>query len=115
MIPDKLNFTPQKSPEDPNGNGEQSLAAGRQEISSRLEMALSSPSKFEAFYLNICSKTMHEFKRVGRVRTAILVGRDLAKFHCRRGNFDKAEELLLELLELFQSDKWSHLGKSLLI
>jgi pentatricopeptide repeat protein len=78
-------------------------------------MALSSPSKFEAFYLNICSKTMHEFKRVGRVRTAILVGRDLAKFHCRRGNFDKAEELLLELLELFQSDKWSHLGKSLLI
>ena len=55
---------------------------------------------------------MHEFKRVGRVRTAILVGRDLAKFHCRRGNFDKAEELLLELLELFQSDKWSHLGMS---
>lgn len=56
---------------------------------------------------------MHEFKRVGRVRTAILVGRDLAKFHCRRGNFEKAEELLLELLELFRSDKWSHLGQSL--
>ncbi|CBY23752.1 unnamed protein product [Oikopleura dioica] len=91
-----------RGPDDPNGNGEQSLAAGRQEITSRLEMALSSPSKFEAFYLNICSKTMHEFKRVGRVRTAILVGRDLAKFHCRRGNFEKAEELLLELLELFR-------------
>ena len=49
------------------------------------------------------------FKRVGRDRTAAIVGGELAQFHFLRNNFNQAEDLLLELGHVYRQDGWSSL------
>ena len=47
------------------------------------------------------------FKKIGRDRTAGIVGGELAQFHFQRGNFNQAEDLLLELGHVYRHDGWS--------
>lgn len=71
-----------------------------------LRSALSSPDQFEHHYLEISLKTIATFKRINRDRTASVVGGELAKYHFLRGNYLQAEDLLLELVEVYKNDGW---------
>lgn len=71
-----------------------------------LQSALSSPDQFEHHYLEISLRTIETFKKINRERTASVVGGELAKYHFLRGNYNQAEDLLLELVQVYKNDGW---------
>ncbi|KAL1443188.1 hypothetical protein MTO96_030405 [Rhipicephalus appendiculatus] len=64
---------------------------------SQLREALSSKESFLKHYLDLSEHTMIMFKHTGRVRSARLVGRDLAELYIQLGEPQKAVPFLVEL------------------
>ena len=76
----------------------------------RLKESLSSNTAFQRNYLEMCEIAISSFKHIGRLRSARLVGRDLASFYIQMGEHVKAATFLVEALKTFQQEKWSLLS-----
>ena len=76
----------------------------------RLKESLTSNAAFQRNYLEMCEIAISSFKYIGRIRSARLVGRDLATFYIKMGEHVKAASFLVEALKTFQQEKWLQLG-----
>jgi len=76
----------------------------------RLKESLSSNNAFQRNYLEMCEIAISSFKHIGRIRSARLVGRDLASFYMQMGENFKATTFLVEALKTFQQERWFKLS-----
>ncbi|XP_032889373.1 trafficking protein particle complex subunit 10 [Amblyraja radiata] len=72
-----------------------------------LNEALSSVEAFEKHYLELSYMAMEMYKTIGRVRSAQLLGKELADFYMRKGEPEKAESYLQEALRTYLSEGWA--------
>merc|ERR1719282_836785 len=76
----------------------------------RLKESLTSNASFQKNYLEMCEIAISSFKYIGRIRSARLVGRDLATFYIKMGEHAQAASFLVEALKTFQQEKWLQLA-----
>ena len=76
----------------------------------RLKESLSSNLSFQKNYLEMCEIAISSYKHIGRMRSAKLVGRDLASFYMEMGQHVKAATFLVESLKTYQQERWSKLS-----
>ena len=63
----------------------------------------------------MCETAISSYKHIGRIRSARLVGKELASFYMDLGEVGKAASFLADGLKTFQQEKWSTLaGKTML-
>ncbi|XP_054922379.1 trafficking protein particle complex subunit 10 isoform X1 [Dermacentor andersoni] len=93
-------------------SGMQSLEAelDSQSPHSQLREALSSKESFLKHYLDLSEHTMIMFKHTGRLRSARLVGRDLAELYMQLGEPQKAVPFLVELVRSQADEGWHRLA-----
>lgn len=93
-------------------SGMQSSAteADSQSPHSQLREALSSKDSFLKHYLDLSEHTMIMFKHTGRLRSARLVGRDLAELYIQLGEPQKAVPFLVELVRSQADEGWHRLA-----
>lgn len=93
-------------------SGMQSSAAeaDSQSPHSQLREALSSKDSFLKHYLDLSEHTMIMFKHTGRLRSARLVGRDLAELYIQLGEPAKAVPFLTELVRSQGDEGWQRLA-----
>ena len=72
----------------------------------RLKESLTSNAAFQRNYLEMCEIAISSYKFIGRIRSARLVGRDLASFYIQMGEYVQATTFLVEALKTFQQEKW---------
>jgi len=77
---------------------------------NRLKESLSSNSAFERNYLEMCEIAISSYKHIGRIRSARLVGKDLATFYMELGQVQHAAVFLAEALKTFQYERWDKLS-----
>ncbi|XP_064489263.1 trafficking protein particle complex subunit 10-like [Ornithodoros turicata] len=77
---------------------------------ARLREALSSKESFLKHYLDLSEHTMITFKHIGRMRSARLVGKDLADLYIQMGEHRKAVPFLLDLLRTYTDESWTYLA-----
>jgi len=77
---------------------------------TRLKESLSSNSAFERNYLEMCEIAISSYKHIGRIRSARLVGKDLASFYMELGQVQHAAVFLAEALKTFQYERWDKLS-----
>ncbi|XP_064413277.1 trafficking protein particle complex subunit 10 isoform X2 [Latimeria chalumnae] len=82
-------------------------ASSPQSPYKKLKEALSSVEAFEKHYLDLSNAAMEMYKNIGRVRSAKLVGKDLAEFYMKKGNPHKAEAYLQEALKMYVAEGWA--------
>ena len=82
---------------------------GQPSPSRRLKESLTSNAAFQRNYLEMCETAISSFKYIGRIRSARLVGRDLATFYIKMGEHAQAASFLEEALKIFQQEKWLQL------
>jgi len=73
----------------------------------RLKEALSSKSAFEKYYLELAESAISTYKHIGRIRSARMVGLELAKFYLELGQVQKANGFLVDALKTFENEGWS--------
>ena len=83
---------------------------GQPSPSRRLKESLTSNAAFQKNYLEMCEIAISSFKYIGRIRSARLVGRDLATFYIKMGEHAQAASFLVEALKTFQQEKWLQLA-----
>ncbi|XP_071496038.1 trafficking protein particle complex subunit 10-like [Diadema antillarum] len=77
-----------------------------------LREALSSQEAFTKHYLELSELAMGTFKHIGRMRSARLIGQDLAKFYMKTGELHKAETFLSDALRIYEKEAWPWLVAS---
>ena len=75
----------------------------------RLKSALSSGPDFLAHYLEITELTMGTYKHIGYIRSARLIGAQLARLYLQLGRPQQALPFLLDHYNLFTAERWSAL------
>ncbi|XP_050792426.1 trafficking protein particle complex subunit 10 [Gopherus flavomarginatus] len=73
----------------------------------KLKEALSSVEAFEKHYLDLSHATIEMYTNIGRIRSAKLVGKDLAEFYMRKKGPQKAEVYLQEALKTYLAEGWA--------
>ncbi|XP_055425753.1 trafficking protein particle complex subunit 10 isoform X2 [Bubalus kerabau] len=73
----------------------------------KLKEALSSVEAFEKHYLDLSHATIEMFTSIGRIRSAKLVGKDLAEFYMRKKSPQKAEMYLQGALKNYLAEGWA--------
>ena len=73
---------------------------------TRLKESLSSNEAFRRNYLEMCEIAISSFKHIGRLRSARLIGRDMATFYIQLGEVSKAASFLVEALKCYQQESW---------
>ena len=53
---------------------------------------------------------MGTYKHIGRIRSARMIGRDLAEFYLQLGEMPKAAVFLADALKTFEEENWRHLA-----
>ena len=81
----------------------------------RLKEALCSKSAFQKYYLELSESAISTYKHIGRIRSARMVGLELAKFYCELGQVQKALNFLVDGLKTFEMESWSLLKVQTLI
>ena len=76
----------------------------------RLKDSLSSNKAFQKNYLEMCEIAISSYKHIGRIRSARLIGRDLAAFYLELGEVQAAASFLTEGLKTFQAERWAELA-----
>nr|XP_054753568.1 trafficking protein particle complex subunit 10-like [Lytechinus pictus] len=71
-----------------------------------LREALSSQDAFSKHYLELSELAMGTFKHIGRMRSAKLIGKDLASFYLKTGELHKAESFLSDALKAYETERW---------
>lgn len=73
----------------------------------KLKEALSSVEAFEKHYLDLSHATIEMYTNIGRIRSAKLVGKDLAEFYMRKKGPQKAEVYLQGALKTYLAEGWA--------
>ncbi|XP_004594143.2 trafficking protein particle complex subunit 10 isoform X1 [Ochotona princeps] len=73
----------------------------------KLREALSSVEAFEKHYLDLSHATIEMYTSIGRIRSAKLVGKDLAEFYMRKKSPQKAEPYLQGALKNYLAEGWA--------
>nr|XP_033797584.1 trafficking protein particle complex subunit 10 isoform X3 [Geotrypetes seraphini] len=73
----------------------------------KLKEALSSVEAFEKHYLDLSHATIEMYTSIGRIRSAQLIGKDLAEFYMRKKDPQKAETYLQEALKTYLVEGWA--------
>ncbi|XP_074851443.1 trafficking protein particle complex subunit 10 isoform X2 [Carettochelys insculpta] len=73
----------------------------------KLKEALSSVEAFEKHYLDLSHATIEMYTNIGRIRSAKLVGKDLAEFYMRKKSPQKAEVYLQGALKTYLAEGWA--------
>ncbi|XP_036898967.1 trafficking protein particle complex subunit 10 isoform X2 [Sturnira hondurensis] len=73
----------------------------------KLKEALSSVEAFEKHYLDLSHATIGMYTSIGRIRSAKLVGKDLAEFYMRKKSPQKAESYLQGALKNYLAEGWA--------
>ncbi|XP_001606511.2 trafficking protein particle complex subunit 10 isoform X1 [Nasonia vitripennis] len=76
----------------------------------KLKEALSSKEAFRKQYLYHTELAMGTYKHVGRIRSARLIGKELAHFYSELNENQKAVVFLLDALQTYSSEGWVHLA-----
>ncbi|XP_050448380.1 trafficking protein particle complex subunit 10 [Cataglyphis hispanica] len=76
----------------------------------KLKEALSSKEAFKKQYLEHAELAMGTYKHVGRIRSARLIGKELARFYSELGENQKAVAFLSDALKTYADEGWSHLA-----
>ncbi|KFM65669.1 Trafficking protein particle complex subunit 10, partial [Stegodyphus mimosarum] len=76
---------------------------------AKLRGALSSKESFLKHYLELSELTMGTFKHNRRIRTARLIGRDLAQLYMKMKQPQKAVSFLADLLKTYREENWETL------
>ncbi|XP_076035164.1 SIDL trafficking protein particle complex subunit 10 isoform X2 [Oratosquilla oratoria] len=96
---------------DPHGHGTEGDSGGADSMTpmTRLKDAVSSQEAFRKHFLDISELAISTYKHIGRIRSARLVGRDLAAFYVRLGEPQKAVSFLTDQLKTFMEEGWETL------
>lgn len=73
----------------------------------KLQEALSSVEAFEKHYLDLSHATIEMYTSIGRIRSAKLVGKDLAEFYMKKRSPQKAEMYLQGALKNYLAEGWA--------
>ncbi|KAG5877673.1 hypothetical protein JTB14_013918 [Gonioctena quinquepunctata] len=76
----------------------------------KLKGALCSQEAFNKTYLELAELAMGTYKHIGRLRSARLVGREVASFYMLLGETQKAAAFLTDCLKTFEQDGWHELA-----
>ncbi|CAN7938034.1 unnamed protein product [Ixodes hexagonus] len=77
---------------------------------SQVREALSSRESFLKHYLDLSERTMITCKHLGRIRSARLVGKDMAELYIRLGQPERAVPFLGDLLRTQADEGWTQLA-----
>lgn len=77
---------------------------------TRLKDSLSSPQAFKKHFLELSEVAISTYKHIGRIRSARLIGRDLANFYMAQGEPQKAATFLTDQLTVFLEEGWQLLA-----
>ncbi|CAE1271126.1 TRAPPC10 [Acanthosepion pharaonis] len=91
-------------------NDEDATGIGPPRPIDRLREALSSKESFKQHYLELSELAMGTFKHIGRVRSARIIGHDLAEFYMKLGEPLKAEGFLLDAMKMYKQEGWDILA-----
>ncbi|XP_026474722.1 trafficking protein particle complex subunit 10-like [Ctenocephalides felis] len=72
----------------------------------KLKEALSSNDAFQRHYLELAELAMGTYKHIGRIRSARLIGLDIARFSSDIGQMNKAIVFLNDALRAFSDEGW---------
>ncbi|XP_038059010.1 trafficking protein particle complex subunit 10-like isoform X2 [Patiria miniata] len=72
----------------------------------KLREALSSSDSFQKHYLELSELAMGTFKHIKRMRSARLIGKDLATFYMKKGEWTKAETFLIDAVRIYEKEGW---------
>ena len=75
----------------------------------KLKEALSSKTAFQKCYLELSESAISTYKHIGRLRSARMVGLDLANFYLELGHVQMAVTFLVDALKTFRIDSWNSL------
>ncbi|GLH14883.1 Uncharacterized protein GBIM_19313 [Gryllus bimaculatus] len=78
----------------------------------KLREALSSKEAFRKHYLELAELAMGTYKHIGRIRSARLIGQDLAAFYLSLGEPQKAVVFLSDALSTCEEEGWKKLVAS---
>lgn len=78
----------------------------------KLKEALSSKEAFRKHYLELAELAMGTYKHIGRIRSARLIGQDLAAFYLSLGEPHKAVVFLSDALSTCEEENWKKLAAS---
>lgn len=82
----------------------------RESPMTRLKDSLSSPQAFKKHFLELSEVAISTYKHIGRIRSARLIGRDLASFYMAQGEPQKAATFLTDQLTVFLEEGWQLLA-----
>nr|XP_018911328.1 PREDICTED: trafficking protein particle complex subunit 10 [Bemisia tabaci] len=74
--------------------------------SEKLKHALSSKDAFTKEYLELAELAMGTYKHIGRIRSARMIGLDLASFYISMKDLTKAVSFLSSALRTYEEDNW---------
>ncbi|XP_043257656.1 trafficking protein particle complex subunit 10 isoform X1 [Colletes gigas] len=83
---------------------------GKLTPTDKLKEALSSKEAFKKQYLEHAELAMGTYKHVGRIRSARLIGKELAQFYSELGENQKAVAFLSDALKTYTDEGWNHLA-----
>ncbi|KAI4467519.1 epilepsy holoprosencephaly candidate 1/tmem1 [Holotrichia oblita] len=92
------------------GMGDNPGSLGAPSPTDKLKKALCSQEAFNKNYLELAELAMGTYKHIGRLRSARLIGRDLAFFYLLLGETQKAAAFLGDALKTFEQDNWRELA-----
>lgn len=88
----------------------ESQIEGKLTPTDKLKEALSSKEAFKKQYLEHAELAMGTYKHVGRIRSARLIGKELAQFYSELGENQKAVAFLSDALKTYTDEGWRHLA-----
>ena len=88
----------------------ESQIEGKLTPTDKLKEALSSKEAFKKQYLEHAELAMGTYKHVGRIRSARLIGKELAQFYSELGENQKAVAFLSDALKTYTDEGWAHLA-----
>ncbi|KAJ8924392.1 hypothetical protein NQ315_007188 [Exocentrus adspersus] len=92
------------------GMGDNPGTPNRPSPTDKLKEALCSQDAFNKTYLELAELAMGTYKHIGRLRSARLVGREVASFYMLLGETQKAAAFLGDALRTFEQDGWHELA-----
>ncbi|CAH0550130.1 unnamed protein product [Brassicogethes aeneus] len=92
------------------GMGDNPGPANSPSPTDKLKSALIHQDVFNKTYLELAELAMGTYKHIGRLRSARLVGREVASFYMSLGQHQKSAAFLGDLLRTFEQDGWQELA-----
>lgn len=89
------------------GSERAETASSPQSPYKKLKEALSSVEAFEKHYLELSHAALEMYRAIERLRSARLIGLDLAEFYMRKGDAQTAKTFLQDSLKSYTTEGWN--------